>query len=168
MRGMGKLVSLQIQRGKSFINYHCGKNSDNNIVWASQKQKRHKKATSFLSPFLTSPLHSQLPCPVQAPWRGIKSGQYIGVPLCCCCFLLMVFLCSSVGTPQAAVSSGISIWSGIALHGLQHGCLLQNRAFPPLLILCVPSAGSHSFCSLLCLGFSCPSPAFSWRYHQLC
>lgn len=50
----------------------------------------------------------------------------------------MVFLCSSVGTPQAAVSSGISIWSGIALHGLQHECLLQNRAFPPLLILVFP------------------------------
>lgn len=85
----------------------------------------------------------------------------------------MVFLCSSVGTPQAAVSSGISIWSGIALHGLQHGCLLQNRAFPPLLILCVPSAGSHSFCSRLCLAFPAlplhfPGDTTSFAGVQLC
>lgn len=64
----------------------------------------------------------------------------------------MVFLCSSVGTPQAAVSSGISIWSGIALHGLQDGCLLQNRAFPLLLILAFPLLDLTPFVSFsLCL-----------------
>lgn len=164
--------SLQIQTGKSFSNYCCGKTRFNLLsitqFWLVEAKETDNKATSFLPTFpgSASLLHSQLPYPVQAPWRGIKVGQYRGVPL---------FPPHGFPLLQGRLSTGCSFIGHIHLIWL---CSLWAAAwisapewsFSSSADLGVPSAASHSFCFLLSLSaFSClSSHALPWRYHQLC
>lgn len=93
---------------------------------------------------------------------SVSYSQYIAVSLCCF-FLLTHFLCSSMGSLQDTVPSGISICSGTSPPWAAWQYLLCHGAPSPPLTLVFPLLFLILFPFLLCLSLN----MFSQRCYQL-